>query len=93
MSDIITTPQDAAIEAIDDHVRQLNADIEADTRRVDVNTATRDRLLDVRASLVRKARVRKPRVVEASNGTPVVTRDPAVLAAAAFVFNPPEEAA
>lgn len=63
MSDIITPLPDPAIEIIDEQVAALNADIEASTRRLELDTAVRDRLLAVRATLARKTRTRKPRAV------------------------------
>lgn len=61
MSEAITPTLDPAIELIDEQVAMLNADIQANTRRVELDTAVRDRLLAVRATLARKARPRKPR--------------------------------
>ena len=63
MSDIST--HDTAIQAIDEQLAQLDADIQASTRRLEVDTAVRDRLLDLRATLSRKPRARRPRMVEA----------------------------
>lgn len=63
MSDSNT--HDTAIEAINDQLAQLDADIQASTRRLEVDTAVRDRLLDLRGTLSRKPRGRRPRVVEA----------------------------
>lgn len=63
MSDIITSLPDPAIEIIDEQVAALNADIAANTRRLELDTAVRDRLLAVRATLARKLRPRKVRAV------------------------------
>lgn len=57
------TPNDNAIEVIDEQVRQLEDDIQGHTRRLEVDTAIRDRLLELRATLSRKPRGRKPRLV------------------------------
>lgn len=54
---------DPAIDIIDEQVASLNADIAANTRRVELDTGVRDRLLAVRAVLARKLRVRTPRAV------------------------------
>jgi hypothetical protein len=64
MSDVIPTPAcDPAIDIIDEQVAALNSDIAANTRRVELDTGVRDRLLAVRAVLARKLRVRTPRAV------------------------------
>ena len=64
MSDTTTT-HDTAIDAINDQLAQLDNDIQAATRSLEINTAVRDRLLDLRATLSRKPRGRRPRVLEA----------------------------
>jgi hypothetical protein len=67
MSDVsTTTPQhDGAIKTIDDQIRLLENDIAANTRQVEIDTAIRDRLAEIRAQLCRTPRTRRPRVVEA----------------------------
>lgn len=57
---------DPALVAIDEQVRLLDADILASTRKIEVDTAVRDRLMALRALLVPQARRRRPRVVEAA---------------------------
>lgn len=76
MSD--TSTHDAAIEAINEQLTQLDHDIQATTRRLDINTAVRDRLIDLRATLSRKPRGRRPRVVEALDAVPGTVLEPAV---------------
>jgi hypothetical protein len=63
MSEVITPVSDPAIDIIDEQVRVLDADIAANTRRVELDAAVRDRLLAVRATLARKLRPRKARPV------------------------------
>ena len=64
---------DPAIEALDEEIAALNADIDERARRQETDVTVRNRLLAVRATLVRKVRPRKPRVVaaEAVSETPV----------------------
>ena len=56
---------DPAIEALDEEIAGLNAEIDERARRQDTDVTVRNRLLAVRATLVRKVRPRKPRVVAA----------------------------
>ena len=64
---------DPAIEALDEEIASLNAEIDERARRQETDVTVRNRLLAVRATLVRKVRPRKPRVVaaEAVSETPV----------------------
>jgi hypothetical protein len=66
MSDIIS-PNDAAIEALRERERQLDAEIQAHTRRAEVATERREEVRDLIAMLSRKPRARRPRAVEASD--------------------------
>ena len=59
------TPPDPAIEALDEEIASLNAEIDERARRQETDVTVRNRLLAVRATLVRKVRPRKPRVVAA----------------------------
>ena len=59
------TPPDPAIEALDEEIAALNAEIDERARRQETDVTVRNRLLAVRATLVRKVRPRKPRVVAA----------------------------
>ena len=56
---------DPAIEALDEEIASLNAEIDERARRQETDVTVRNRLLAVRATLVRKVRPRKPRVVAA----------------------------
>ena len=58
-------PNDPAIEALDEEIAALNADMAACDRQHQMDMMVRDRLLAVRATLVRKVRPRKQRVVAA----------------------------
>jgi hypothetical protein len=65
-------PNDPAIEALDEEIASLNAEIDERARRQETDVTVRNRLLAVRATLVRKVRPRKPRVVaEAVSEIPV----------------------
>jgi hypothetical protein len=55
--------QDPAIEALRERARQLDTDIDAARRRLEIATACRDELLEMVAVLSRKPRSRKPRIV------------------------------
>jgi hypothetical protein len=68
MSDIITTPHEAAIAVITERARELDAEILGHQRSIDVATASRNELLDLIATLSRKPRARKPRPVAESVG-------------------------
>ena len=56
---------DPAIEALDEEIASLNAEIDERARRQETDVTVRNRLLAVRATLVHKVRPRKPRVVVA----------------------------
>ncbi len=62
MSD--TNTHDTAIEAINEQLAQLDNDIQASQRRLEVDTAIRDRLLELRTMLSRKPRARRTRTLE-----------------------------
>lgn len=75
---------DAAIEVIDDQLRTLDAEIDASTRRLEVDTAIRGRLLELRATLSRKPRARRAtaaRVVEMEPPPPAPAADTAPVVA------------
>ena len=59
------TPPDPAIEALDEEIASLNAEIDERARRQETDVTVRNRLLAVRATLVRKVRPRKQRVIAA----------------------------
>ena len=59
------TPPDPAIEAMDEEIAALNAEIDERARRQETDVTVRNRLLAVRATLVRKVRPRKQRVIAA----------------------------
>lgn len=70
MSDTTPTPMDAAIAVITDRARELETEILGHQRCIDVATASRNELLDLIATLSRKPRARKVRVIqEAANDT------------------------
>jgi len=64
--------QDPATELLRERVRQIEADIAAHKARMEGATMVRDELLDLIATLSRKPRARKPRIV-----TEQPERDPA----------------
>jgi hypothetical protein len=67
MSDLpIPTQHESAVAVLRDRERELDADIQADSRALELKTARRDELLDLIATLSRRPRVRTPRVVRAS---------------------------
>lgn len=68
MSDIITTPHEAAIAVITDRARELETEILGHQRSIDVASASRNELLDLIATLSRKPRARKPRAVAEITG-------------------------
>jgi hypothetical protein len=61
-----TSPLDAAIAVITERARELETEILGHQRCIDVATASRNELLDLIATLSRKPRARKPRVVAES---------------------------
>lgn len=70
MSDTTPTPMDAAIAVITDRARELETEILGHQRSIDVAAASRNELLDLIATLSRKPRARKVRVIqEAANDT------------------------
>lgn len=73
MADITLPTADPALDIIDEQVAILNVEIQTNIRRLELDTAVRDRLLAVRATLARKVRPRKPRV--ATDAAPSTTED------------------
>jgi hypothetical protein len=70
-----TSPLDAAIAVIMDRARELETEIVGHQRCIEVATASRNELLDLIATLGRKPRARKPRMVtENGNQTEEPTR-------------------
>jgi len=70
-------PPDPAIEALDEEIASLNADMAACNRQHQMDMMVRDRLLAVRATLVRKVRPRKARVVAEAVSEVAVEEDAA----------------
>ena len=54
---------DPAIEALDEEIAGLNAEIDERARKQEADVTVRNRLLAVRSTLIRKIRPRKARVV------------------------------
>jgi hypothetical protein len=63
-------PQDPAIEALRERVRQFDAENAADAARIAARTLCRDEFNEMIAVLTRKLRPRKPRVVSAQGQEP-----------------------
>jgi hypothetical protein len=89
MSDTnLSSPHDAAIETVRERVRQLAADIALHKARMEGATLVHDELVELIATLTRKARPKKPRPVGASTSAPIADSAeeparPTVFAAAA----------
>jgi len=87
MSDISANPMDAAIAVLRERERELDGEILAHTRQVEMATARRDELLDLIATLSRKPRPRKPRQVAEAAPSAAEDARPSLFAA------PPREVA
>lgn len=84
MSDIIPTQHESAVAVLRKQVCDLDTQIAATARKLELETAQRDVLLDLEALLTRKPRARK---VRAATETPANDMPASVFAA------PTEEAA
>jgi hypothetical protein len=63
MSDFIPVQHESALAVLRDRERDLGAEIQTDSRALELKTARHDELLDLIAALSRKPRVRTPRAV------------------------------
>jgi hypothetical protein len=63
MSDFIPVQHESALAVLRDRERDLGAEIQTDSRALELKTARHDELLDLIAALSRKPRVRAPRAI------------------------------
>ena len=80
MSDTIPTQHESAVAVLRKQVCDLDAQIQATTRKLELETAQRDVLLDLEALLTRKPRARKHRVTTETPANDTAER-PTVFAA------------